>query len=73
MEIRWKSKRLKSELENNDFLESLYGKKVARNVVKRLNEIKYSDSYTDIPSNAKKHSVKKGNKFLYFAVDLPNE
>jgi hypothetical protein len=71
MKIYWKDKKLKDELEDIDFLNSNYDKKVAKNVAKRLREIGSFPSYADLPPNTKKHSIKDGRKFLYFSVDLP--
>ena len=72
MEIYWKSTKLRKELEDFDHLQSNYEEKVAMNIVQRLQELKFSASYVAIPPNAKAHSIKKGKKFLYFAVDLPH-
>lgn len=73
MEIHWNSTKVRKELEDFDLLTSTYGEKVANNVVKRINELKYSASYVAIPPNANAHSIKQGKKFLYFAVDLPDK
>jgi len=72
MEIHWKSEKLRKELEDFCHLKAQYDEKVAQNVAKRLREIESFPSYADIPPNARKHSIKDGNKFRYFAVDLPS-
>ncbi len=72
MEIHWKSEKLRREMEDFDLLKSMYDEKMALNVARRLKEIKSFPFYTDLPPNTRKHSVKQGKKFLYFAVDLPN-
>ena len=71
MEIHWKSEKLRKELEDFDHLKSQFDEKVAKNVAKRLREIGAFSTYADLPPNARKHSIKDGNKFRYFAVDLP--
>ena len=72
MEIHWKSTKLSKELEDFDLLTLQYDEKVAKSIVMRMNELKFSASYVEIPPNAKAHSIKQGKKFLYFAVDLPH-
>ncbi|MFA6918188.1 MAG: hypothetical protein WC285_05175 [Candidatus Gracilibacteria bacterium] len=72
MEIHWKNERLRRELEDFNRLKTKFDEKVAKNVVKRLREIGAFPSYADLPPNTRKHSIKDGNKFRYFAVDLPS-
>ncbi len=73
MEIHWQSEKLKKELEDKEFLTKQYDEKVARYVAQRFKELKLAETYTDIPQNAHKHSIKDGKKTLYFAVDLPGK
>ena len=72
MEIYWKNKKLRLQLEDLSFLQKKYDIKTAHNIVKRLQEIKYSPSYVNLPPSSRKHSIKDGKKFKYFAVDLPS-
>lgn len=71
MEIYWGNEKIRKEMESEGLLKSKYDEKVARNVVKRLKEIDSFPSYADLPPNSGKHSLKQGNKFIAFAVDLP--
>lgn len=73
MEISWKSKKLKLELENFELLKSNYDEKIAFKVVQRIGELSSAPTYVDIPPNAKKHSIGKGKGFKYFTVDLPEK
>ncbi len=72
MDVYWKSKKLKSQIEDLKYLSKKYDRKVARNVVKRMKEIQSFPSYADLPASSHKHPIKEGKNFLYFAVDLPN-
>lgn len=72
MEVYWKSAKLKSQLENEAHLIREYDIKVAQSVAKRMKEIVSFPSYADLPPNANKHSIKNGNRLLYYAVDLPS-
>lgn len=72
MEIYWENEKLRKELEDFGHLKSKYDEKVAKSVVQRINEIKSFPTYVDLPPNTHKHSIKDGNTFRYFAVDLPS-
>lgn len=71
MDIYWKSDKLKKDLENKGFLEQTYDKRVAAKIVQRLLEIATAPSYAQLPPASGRHPIKEGNKFLYYAVDLP--
>lgn len=71
MEIQWKNGALKKQLEDDKWLGKTYDLKVARNVARRLVEIGKAEHYGKLPLSTRKHPINEGNKFLYYAVDVP--
>ncbi|MDO8183425.1 MAG: hypothetical protein Q7T49_00350 [bacterium] len=71
MRVYWLNDKLKAQLEDADFLVRKYDQVVAKKVAQRLREIGESRHYGLIPSASRKHAIKEGSNFLYFAVDVP--
>ena len=71
MQIIWHDEKTKKQCEDIDFLTRTYDMKLAKKLAQRLIELELSEDYVKVPVSSRKHSIKQGKKFLYFAVDLP--
>ena len=77
MELTYKSEKLKNICENpnyNKYLVKDYGIEVAKNLPKRINQLKAFDSLNDVPVNPpfRRHKL-TGNKKNEFAVDITRQ
>ncbi len=73
MQIFWKNKRIKEICESKDKMKKAkLDKKEQKNLVKAILSLKNVKSIDQMPKNFHCHPIKKGKKFLSFAIDLPS-
>lgn len=73
MNIEFKSEKLEQSLSNYKWLEDKFGRKIARDLVKKINALQAAMTLRDISSNPPYYRhLLKGNKAGIFAIDIAN-
>ena len=73
MEIYWKDEKTRKLFESEEVLRaSGFDKKERFKILEAMSNIDAVNSINELPHNMGCHPIKKGKKFLYFAVDIPS-